>query len=118
MIDKINKTNKRIKKYHRQMNLLELIDNIDNHQIVFVHVYRFKDHYCEAFNEKYGFLRFELIPKVFLSQYKIDSTETFCSISYQNEIDQYKKGDIMKIILKKKWFSTLGKNSNRTTIKN
>ena len=109
MIDKINQTNKRIKKYHRQMNLLELIDNIDNHQIVFVHIYRFKDHYCEAYNEKYGFLRFELIPKVFLSQYKIDSTETCCTISHQNEIDQYKKGDVMKIILKKKMVFYLGK---------
>jgi exoribonuclease R len=101
-IDKINQTNKRIKKYHKQMELLNLIDNINDKDITCIHIYQFKDNYCEGFNKQYGFLKFELIPKAFLNQCKISSSETHCTISYQDKIHQYKKGDILEISLKKK----------------
>ena len=103
LIDKINQTNKRIKKYHKQMELLNLIDNINDYQNIIIYIYQFKDHYCEGFNEQFGFLKFELVPKAFLNQYKVSSSETHCTISYQdNFLHQLKKGDKLEISIKKK----------------
>lgn len=102
LIDKINQTNKRIKKYHKQMDLLNLIDNINDYENTSIYIYQFKDHYCEGFNEQFGFLKFELIPKAFLNQIKVSSSEKHCTISYQDDIYQLKKGDILEISIKKK----------------